>query len=177
MLDRGVHKTLVIEGKGADFPFDGGTADITSRCCCSAFGWELPRVRRTGNAGVVRDLIEGADLAIANFENPAPDNHRYHARGTVFSADPRLIEGLADAGIDYVSLANNHIRDAGAAGLLQTIANITKHDIAVSGGGQGPGGGPQAGDARGGRKRSRSSLRRDRRATTTRPPTRQAVRP
>jgi poly-gamma-glutamate capsule biosynthesis protein CapA/YwtB (metallophosphatase superfamily) len=136
MLDRGVHKTLVIEGKGADFPFDGGTADITSRYCCSAFGWELPRVRRTGNAGVVRDLIEGADLAIANFENPAPDAHRYHTRGTVFSADPRLIEGLANAGIDYVSLANNHIRDAGAAGLLQTIANITEHDIAVSGAGK-----------------------------------------
>ncbi len=136
MLDRGVHKTLVIEGKGADFPFDGGTADITSRYCCSTFGWELPRVRRTGHAGVVRDLIEGADLAIANFENPAPDNHRYHTRGTVFSADPRLIEGLADVGIDYVSLANNHIRDAGAAGLIQTIENITKQKIAVSGAGK-----------------------------------------
>jgi hypothetical protein len=136
MLDRGVHKTLVVEGKGADFPFDGGTADITSRYCCSSFGWELPRVRRSGNAGVVRDLIEGADLAIANFENPAPDNHRFHTRGTVFSADPRLIEGLATAGLDYLSLANNHIRDAGAAGLLQTIENISEHGIAVSGAGK-----------------------------------------
>ena len=80
-------------GQGRDFPFDGGTAEITSRYCCSAFGWELPRTKRTGNAGAFRDLIEGADLAIANFENPAPDRFRWHTRGTVFSADPALIDG------------------------------------------------------------------------------------
>jgi poly-gamma-glutamate synthesis protein (capsule biosynthesis protein) len=136
LLDRGVYKTVVVEGKGADFPFDGGTAEITSRYCCSSFGWELPRTKRTGNAGAFRDLIEGADLAIANFENPAPNRVRWHTKGTVFSADPALIQGLANAGIDYVSLANNHIRDAGAQGIIQTIANIRKHDIAVSGAGK-----------------------------------------
>jgi hypothetical protein len=136
LLDRGVYKTIVIEEKGSDFPFDGGTADITSRYCCSSFGWELPRTRRTGNAGAMRALIEGADLAIANFENPAPNRPRWHTRGTVFSADPALIEGLANAGIDYVSLANNHIRDAGAAGIVQTIANIEAEGIAVSGAGE-----------------------------------------
>lgn len=136
LLDRGVYKTLVVERKGADFPFDGGTAEITSRYCCSSFGWELPRTKRTGNAGAVRELIEGADLAIANFENPAPNRVRWHTKGTVFSADPALIDGLATAGIDYVSLANNHIRDAGAAGILQTIANLTKRGIEVSGAGR-----------------------------------------
>lgn len=136
LLDRGVYKTLVVEGKGRDFPFEGGTAEITSRYCCSAFGWELPRARRTGHAGALRDLIESADLAIANFENPAPDRFRWHTRGTVFSADPSLIQGIAGAGIDYVSLANNHIRDAGGQGLLQTIANIRKDGIAVSGAGK-----------------------------------------
>lgn len=136
LLDRGVYKTLVVEGKGRDFPFDGGTADITSRYCCSAFGWELPRAKRTGQAGSFRELIAGADLAIANFENPAPDRFRWHTKGTIFAADPALIAGIADAGIDYVSLANNHIRDAGGAGLLQTIANIRKEGIAVSGAGR-----------------------------------------
>jgi len=136
LLDRGVYKTLVVEGKGEDFPFDGGTAEITSRYCCSAFGWELPRAKRTGNAGAFRDLIEGADLAIANFENPAPDRFRWHTKGTIFAADPALIEGLAGAGIDYLSLANNHIRDAGGQGLLQTVANIRKEGIVVSGAGK-----------------------------------------
>ena len=135
MLDRGVYLTL--KKKGAAFPFDGGTAEITGRCKdCSPLGWDTPYTRRTGNAGVVRDLVEGADIAAANFENPAPDKPRFHASGTNFSADPRFIDGLADAGLDYVSLANNHIRDAGSAGLLQTIKNVTKRGIAVSGAGK-----------------------------------------
>jgi len=135
MLDRGVYLTL--KKKGADFPFNGGTATITGRCKdCSPLGWDTPYTKRTGNAGVVRDLIKGADIAAANFENPAPDNPRFHASGTNFSADPKWIDGLAKAGIDYLSLANNHIRDAGATGLLQTIKNVTKRGIAVSGAGR-----------------------------------------
>ena len=116
MLDRGVYQTLTIKGKGADFPFDGGTADITSRVCCSSFGWELPTTERTGDAGRGARPLYGADIAIANFENPAPDHPKYHTNGTVFSADPKLIKGLKNAGIDCVSLANNHIGDAGGAG-------------------------------------------------------------
>jgi poly-gamma-glutamate capsule biosynthesis protein CapA/YwtB (metallophosphatase superfamily) len=136
MLDRGVYQTLAIKGKGADFPFSGGTAEITSRVCCSSFGWEVPHTRRTGDAGAFRALVKGADLALANFENPAPNNPTYHTSGTVFSADPKFIDGLADAGIDYVSLANNHIRDFGGLGLLQTITNVTKRGIKVSGAGK-----------------------------------------
>ena len=84
----------------------------------------------------MRDLIEGADLAIANFENPAPNTFRYHTSGTVFSADPKLIKGLANAGIDWVGLANNHIGDAGGAGILQTIKNLKTYGIASSGAGK-----------------------------------------
>jgi poly-gamma-glutamate synthesis protein (capsule biosynthesis protein) len=136
MLDRGVAQTVKINKKGVDFPFDGGTADITSRYCCSSFGWELPRVKRVGDGGAMRALISGADLAIANFENPAPDRFRYHTSGTVFSADPALIEGLANAGIDWVSLANNHIGDAGRAGIVQTIDNLAEFGIASGGAGR-----------------------------------------
>jgi len=137
MLDRGVAQTLKIRGKGADFPFDGGTAEITGHCKdCSPLGWDLPYTKRTGNAGAVRALIHGADIAIANFENPAPNVFRYHTSGTVFSADPKLIAGLAHAGIDWVGIANNHIRDAGGVGILQTIANLKAHGIAASGAGK-----------------------------------------
>jgi poly-gamma-glutamate capsule biosynthesis protein CapA/YwtB (metallophosphatase superfamily) len=136
MLDRGVAQTVKINKKGVDFPFDGGTADITSRYCCSSFGWELPRVKRTGNGGAMRELISGADLAIANFENPAPNRFRYHTSGTSFSADPALIEGLANAGIDWVSLANNHIGDAGRTGILETIDNLAEFGIASGGAGR-----------------------------------------
>jgi poly-gamma-glutamate synthesis protein (capsule biosynthesis protein) len=136
LLDRGVYQTIRVNGKGVDFPFDGGTAEITGRTCCSGFGWEVPQARRTGNAGAMRQLISGADVAIANFENPAPNRVRWHTKGTVFSADPGIINGLVDAGIDYVSIANNHIGDAGDQGILQTIANLKKRGLAYSGAGK-----------------------------------------
>jgi len=136
LLDRGVYKQTTILGKGVDFPFDGGTAEITGRRCCSSFDWPIPITRRTGNKGAVRDLLSGADIAVANFENPAVDAFRYHTEGTVFSADPRLIAGLRNAGIDAVSIANNHIGDAGRAGVVQTVANLDEYGIRHAGAGR-----------------------------------------
>ena len=136
LLDRGVYQTIRVKGRGVNFPFDGGTAEITGHTCCSGFGWEQPVTKRTGNRGAMRKLIKGADIAIANFENPAPDRVRWHTSGTVFSADPGIIDGLVNAGIDYVSLANNHIGDAGDAGILQTIDNLKERGLAFSGAGK-----------------------------------------
>jgi hypothetical protein len=136
LLDRGVALAIQGSAAGVDFPWDGGTVTITSRCKdCSVFGWDLPRTERTGGEGAVRDLLTGADLAIANFENPAPEAYRFHDHGTVFSANPAYIEGLVNAGLDYVSLANNHIRDAGARGILETIDALDGFGIAHSGAG------------------------------------------
>jgi poly-gamma-glutamate synthesis protein (capsule biosynthesis protein) len=132
LMDRGV--ALAIKDKGVNFPFDGGTVDITGTCKdCSPFGWDTPYTKRTGNKGVIRSLIGDADLAIANFENPAPDNYSFHGKGTVFTANPAYIKGLRKAGIDWVSLANNHIGDAGRKGMLQTMTNLDEYGIAHSG--------------------------------------------
>ena len=136
LLDRGVHETIHVDGRGVDFPFDGGTAEITGHCPdCSAFGWDLPYTERTGNQGVVREVIEGADIAMANLENPVPDTHRWHTSGTVFAGDVRSLDGLVNVGIDYLGLANNHIGDAGRAGILQTIEHLEDRGIAYSGAG------------------------------------------
>ncbi len=135
MLDRGVAKVVKVQGKGVDFPFDGGTATITGRACCSALNDPYPIAHRTGSAGAVRHLLSAADLAVANFENPAPDAFHYHTQGTVFSADPKLIAGLRDAGIDVVSIGNNHIGDAGAKGILDTIKNLRHYGIRTTGAG------------------------------------------
>jgi len=134
LLDRGVSLAIRASKRGADFPFDGGTVTITGRCRnCSPMGWDLPYTKRTGNAGIVRALIKGADLAIANFENPAPNAFRWHGKGTVFSANPKHISGLVKAGIDWVSLANNHIGDAGRKGMIQTMQNLDAYGIAHGG--------------------------------------------
>ena len=54
--------------------------------------------RRTGDEGAMRELIKGADLAIANFENPAPDNSAGTRARPIFTADPEIIDGLVNAG-------------------------------------------------------------------------------
>ncbi|MFL5757117.1 MAG: CapA family protein [Chloroflexota bacterium] len=136
LLDRGVALAIKANRRAADFPFDGGTADILSRYCCSSFGWDLPRTARTGNGGAMRDLLSSADLTIANFENPAPTSFRFHAKGTVFSANPAYIKGLKNAGIDWVSLANNHIGDAGRAGIASTMQNLDRFGIRHGGAGR-----------------------------------------
>jgi poly-gamma-glutamate capsule biosynthesis protein CapA/YwtB (metallophosphatase superfamily) len=136
LLDRGVHQTISIRGKGEDFPFDGGFAEITGHTCCSGFGHQVPTMRRTRAKGAMRDLMKSADVAIANFENPAPNTFRWHTSGTVFSADRRNLEGLVRAGLDYVSIANNHIGDAGRNGILQTIRNLDRVGLEHSGAGK-----------------------------------------
>jgi poly-gamma-glutamate capsule biosynthesis protein CapA/YwtB (metallophosphatase superfamily) len=136
LLDRGVHQTITVRGKGEDFPFDGGFAEITGHTCCSGFGHPVPTMRRTGGKGAMRDLMKGADIAIANFENPAPNTFRWHTSGVVFSADRRNLEGLVRAGLDYVSIANNHIGDAGRNGILQTIKNLDRVGLEHSGAGK-----------------------------------------
>jgi poly-gamma-glutamate capsule biosynthesis protein CapA/YwtB (metallophosphatase superfamily) len=135
MLDRGVYKAVKLDGLGIDFPFDGGTAKITSRYCCSSMGWTLPRVRRVDASPAIRRLLTGADLALVNLEGPAPAKARFHASGTVFSFHQSLLAGLDRAGIDWVSLGNNHIGDAGSAGVLQSIQALDRLGIEHGGAG------------------------------------------
>ena len=120
--------------RGPDFLYDGGTVTITGHCKdCSPFGWDLPYTKRTGNAGIVRSVISGADLAIANNEEPAPDKWVFHPHGMVFSGNPADLVGIRNAGFDWVSLANNHIGDFGPAGILQTMRSLTKYGIRYGG--------------------------------------------
>jgi hypothetical protein len=136
LLDRGPAHQMTVLRKGVDFPYDGGTADITGFTCCSGLGHEVPTFRRTGNAGVVRSLFKDADLAMVNLESPVDDQWRYHTTGLVFTGDPRLLRGLKNAGIDYASLANNHIGNAGPDGILETYAALDKLGVRHAGAGK-----------------------------------------
>jgi Bacterial capsule synthesis protein PGA_cap len=135
MLDREVYRQAVILDKGPDYPWDGGVARITARTCCNAFGGPEITARRAGRPGAVRQLLEGADIAIVNHEGPAPDDFKFNPHGLRFSFDPALEAGLAGAGIDVVSLGNNHIRDAGSSGVIETIRNVRAAGILTAGAG------------------------------------------
>ncbi len=126
MLDREPYRQSMTLGKGVDYVWDGGFAEITSRTCCTADGGPAITTVRVGPKGAVRELLSGADIAIVNHEAPAPNDHSYHPTGLVFTVDPDLLEGVRDAGIDAISLANNHIRNAGSKGVTETIRNARK---------------------------------------------------
>ena len=132
-FDRMVAYVVKTLKKGVDYPYDGGTAKITGTVCCSPFGWRVPTIVSTGHRGAMRDLISSADLALANMEEPTPDRWVFHPHGTVFTGDPALLAGVARAGIDVVSCASTHIGDGGKAGILQTVASLTRHGIVAFG--------------------------------------------
>ncbi len=136
VLDRAVYREAVLDGKGADLPWDGGTARITGTTCCGAAGALLPVGRTTGDRGAVRRLFRSADVALVNLEGPAPDAFTFHPHGLVFSFDPALLIGLRDAGIDAVTLANNHIDNAGPSGIGDTVRHLDTLGIAHAGAGR-----------------------------------------
>ncbi|CAN5766361.1 hypothetical protein BH24CHL5_BH24CHL5_06090 [soil metagenome] len=137
MLDRGVAEQTTILGKGADYLFDGGTARVTRVRCCSFFNYPYPDVERTGNGGLVRELLTGADLTMANLETAVLVDAPYHEGGFTFTADASLLPALADAGFDLLSLANNHSRDAGERGIRTAIEQLSALGIAHAGAGEG----------------------------------------
>lgn len=136
MLDRSIYQRTILQHKGADYPWKGGFAKITGRRCCTSAGGRLPIVRRTGHAGALRSLFHDADLALVNLEGPAVTAFRWHPRGLTFTFDPVLLAGLRHAGIDVVTIANNHIGNAGPAGVLDTIRHLDAMHIAHVGAGR-----------------------------------------
>ncbi len=135
MLDKVVYAKSVTVGLGVDYAWDGGTAVIESRHCCGWGGGPLVAGRRTGQSGALGDLFRKADLGLVNLESPQPHDFRYHADGFTFTGDPALLTGLGDAGIDVVSLANNHLGDGGLHGVADEIGTLDSLGIAHAGAG------------------------------------------
>jgi poly-gamma-glutamate synthesis protein (capsule biosynthesis protein) len=84
----------------------------------------------------VAPLLSGADVAFVNLESPLSDTGtRNAAKDVTFRGRPALVAGLTSAGVDVVSLANNHALDWGPAALLDTIARLQAAGIAHAGAG------------------------------------------
>lgn len=72
--------------------------------------------------GPIAAVLRSADFTAANLETaitsrgtPQPKTYHFRAPATAFTA-------LRDAGIDLVTMANNHVLDYGQAGLADTLA-------------------------------------------------------
>src|SRR5215204_372366 len=140
VLDRGQYYTVIQKGMGIDFPLDGGYAAVTSRVPEQSAYSETGIIhqftaRRTGRAGAIREYLSGADLTLANFENPVIRDAVYHPDATTFTGHLRLMPVLDQAGMDGVTLGNNHVLDAGTTGLNETMRHLDDAGIAHAGAG------------------------------------------
>lgn len=84
-------------------------------------------------------LLASADVVVANLETPLVAQSPRFLRtfkDIVHSADPeRTAVSLRQAGIDAVSLANNHACDAFGSGLVSTLRVLDDHGLVGFGGG------------------------------------------
>lgn len=81
-------------------------------------------------------LGNAADITVANLEVALTNQGSPHpTKSVVYRGNPANVSGLVYAGIDVVSLANNHTLDYGLAGLLQTAEVLNQAGIYHSGSG------------------------------------------
>ncbi len=78
-------------------------------------------------------LTRAADITFTNLESPEIKNCPTTNEGMIFCGDYRNIEGLTFAGIDVVSLANNHAGNFGEEGIKETISHLKTAGIYATG--------------------------------------------
>ncbi len=88
--------------------------------------------------GNVRKYIENADFSIVNLEAPVVENnaHPIEKCGPNLKCSSKAIDALKWAGVDMVTLANNHFYDYGDEGVNQTLAVCRNSNIITIGGGK-----------------------------------------
>lgn len=81
----------------------------------------------------IADEFKSADISFINLENPITKSCKRHVGGFTFCADPRQIEGLKYAGIDVITLANNHTYNYGKSGIEETKKILKENNFLITG--------------------------------------------
>lgn len=106
--------------------------------CSFMTGGDIAPVQSNGRGmlGELANLFARADFSFLNVEHPLSKKGE-PVRGKKFlhRGSPDHIEGLIEAGIKAVNLANNHILDFGDQGLLSTSEQLLKRGIPCFGAG------------------------------------------
>jgi poly-gamma-glutamate synthesis protein (capsule biosynthesis protein) len=84
----------------------------------------------------VRAHLRDADVAFVNLESPLSDQGApLTEKDVTFRGRPALVGGLQSAGIDLVSLANNHALDWGPGALEDTLQRLSAAGVGAAGAG------------------------------------------
>jgi poly-gamma-glutamate capsule biosynthesis protein CapA/YwtB (metallophosphatase superfamily) len=81
--------------------------------------------------------LDSNDLNIVDLECPLTErSETIHKTGPHLKASPQAVKALQYAGVNVVAMANNHIKDYGSEGLLETIKYCEAAGIKTVGAGQ-----------------------------------------
>jgi len=83
----------------------------------------------------ISPILKNADITFVNLETSLAKNCRVVGSYS-FLSDPIFANSLSNAGVDVVSIANNHIFNAGEKGFLDTTKNLEEENIQYIGGGK-----------------------------------------
>jgi poly-gamma-glutamate synthesis protein (capsule biosynthesis protein) len=86
--------------------------------------------------GAYADLLREADFAMVNLETAITERGEKGPKRFHFRAPPAAYEAVKEAGIDLVSIANNHTLDYGEIGLLDTLDYAKTANMPVVGAGR-----------------------------------------
>jgi poly-gamma-glutamate capsule biosynthesis protein CapA/YwtB (metallophosphatase superfamily) len=119
------------------------TPSPQSRDITLAFAGDVHFVDRTVGVPLqdVTDMMGDADLAMVNLETAVTSRGTPEPKTFLFRAAPGTFARLKAAGIDVVTVANNHALDYGRIGLADTLADAEQARMPVVGAG------PRADDA------------------------------
>ncbi len=81
----------------------------------------------------LRPTLGAADFSMVNLETAITTGGEREDKSFTFRAPPTALQALAAAGVDAVSLANNHAVDFGATGLADTLAAKAASPIPIVG--------------------------------------------
>jgi poly-gamma-glutamate synthesis protein (capsule biosynthesis protein) len=119
-----VARNIVTIVAGGDVMLDRGIAEA---------------IGRAGPGRVLRGVageFTGADISFCNLESPLAESSGKLDKPIAFKAAPATAGILASAGMDVVSLANNHAVDCGRAGLVETLGALKAAGVRWCGAGR-----------------------------------------
>ena len=86
----------------------------------------------------VAQVLQAADLAVVNLETPLSVRGAPVPKTYTFRGPPAMAAMLAEAGVDVVSLANNHGLDYGPVAMLDTLDHTAAAGVDLVGAGADP---------------------------------------
>lgn len=80
-------------------------------------------------------VLASVDLLLGNLEGAVTTRGTRASKSYTFRFHPRVLNPLAEAGFDYLSLTNNHSFDYGVVGFADTLAHLGAAGLHTSGAG------------------------------------------